>query len=254
MDLMTGLIVVGIVYFKMSGKTASVTSADFSQQKSEDKPKASDDLSSIKVFHKTDLQVPVGDKVVTVAYRETKCDEAKSDVLFLHGMSFKSETWVSKPLWTLQLLYKTGGFRAVAIDLPGFGDSPQAEVDPAAFMEAVIAKLQLNAPVIVSPSMSGTYSLPYLFKNVSNALSRSKGFVPVAPAGTDNYKTQFPDLMIPNLVIYGENDKRSGASSAKNFETIKQKTVVELAGARHACYMNKPDEFHKHLIDFLKKI
>jgi hypothetical protein len=32
-------------------------------------------------------------------------------------------------------------------------------------MEAVIAKLQLNAPVIVSPSMSGTYSLPYLFKS-----------------------------------------------------------------------------------------
>jgi pimeloyl-ACP methyl ester carboxylesterase len=54
-----------------------------------------------------------------VAYRETKCEEAKLDVLFLHGRSFKSEVWVSKPLWTLQLLYKTGGFRAVAIDLPG---------------------------------------------------------------------------------------------------------------------------------------
>ena len=33
-------------------------------------------------------------------------------------------------------------------------------------MEAVIATLELNAPVIVSPSMSGGYSLPYLFKSM----------------------------------------------------------------------------------------
>lgn len=54
-----------------------------------------------------------------MAYRETADDNPRLDVLFLHGMSFKSLTWVSKPVWTLQLLYKTGGYRAVAIDLPG---------------------------------------------------------------------------------------------------------------------------------------
>ena len=40
------------------------------------------------------------------------------DVLFLHGHAFKSETWVTKPMWSLQILSKLG-YNVVAIDLPG---------------------------------------------------------------------------------------------------------------------------------------
>ena len=37
-------------------------------------------------------------------------------------------------------------------------------VDPATYLEVVIKELKLKKPVIVSPSMSGGFSLPYLFK------------------------------------------------------------------------------------------
>lgn len=259
--IILGLIVVGIVYFKMSGR-GSPDVAEFAQQQAKDTEKqeqapqvkgAGSDLEKVSVKHVKDLKVKVGDKEVIVAYRETVSDSVKLDVLFLHGMKFKSETWASSPVWTLQLLFKTGGFRAVAIDLPGFGDSPKADVDPAAFIEAVISTLKLNAPVIVSPSMSGGFALPYLFKDPANVLSRSRGYVPVAPVGTDNYKPdQYKALKIPTLVIYGEKDTGIGATAKKNLENLPNRTVVPLPGAGHACYMDKPDEFHKHFLEFLK--
>lgn len=40
----------------------------------------------------------------------------RAEVVFLHGKAFNSHTW--EQLGTLQLLSK-GGYRAVAIDLPG---------------------------------------------------------------------------------------------------------------------------------------
>ncbi|XP_053381466.1 protein ABHD14A-like isoform X2 [Mercenaria mercenaria] len=242
----------------MSKRTAPTANVDLGQRspsKDTEKAQASkdstDDLKSITVTHVTDLKVKVGDKEVTIAYRETKCDDAKLNVLFLHGQSFKSETWASGPMWTLQLLYKTGGFRAVAIDLPGYGDSPPAVVDGATLIQEVIHTLKLDKPVIVSPSMSGGFFLPYMFKDPENI----RGFVPVAPVGTNKYKPEeYKKLKIPTLVIYGERDKHRGAMSRNVLENLPEHTTVEVPGAGHACYMNNPDFFHKHFIEFLKSL
>ena len=46
----------------------------------------------------------------------------------------------------------------------GYGKSEVATVDQAPFIDAVIKELKLKKPVIISPSMSGSYSLPFLFK------------------------------------------------------------------------------------------
>ncbi|XP_053381475.1 putative protein-lysine deacylase ABHD14B isoform X2 [Mercenaria mercenaria] len=242
----------------MSGRTAPTANVELGQKSvSKDTEKAqtskdsTDDLKSITVKHVTDLKVKVGDKELTVAYRETNCEEAKLDVLFLHGMAFKSETWASDPVWTLQLLFKTGGFRAVAIDLPGYGDSPQADVDKALFIQAVIDTLKLNKPVIVSPSMSGGFSLPYLFKYPGSV----RGFVPVAPVGTGDFTPEdYKKLKIPTLVIYGEKDKRLGVDSKKNLENLPERTIVEVPGAGHPCYIDNPEFFHEFFIKFLKSL
>ena len=45
-------------------------------------------------------------------------DSPKFDILLLHGMRFKSETWACDPVWTLQLLHALG-YRVVALALPG---------------------------------------------------------------------------------------------------------------------------------------
>ena len=47
-------------------------------------------------------------------------DSLPQSVLLLHGASFKAETW--RQIGTLDILPKEG-YHAVAVDLPGFGDS-----------------------------------------------------------------------------------------------------------------------------------
>ena len=47
----------------------------------------------------------------------------------------------------------------------GYGRStPSVRVDPSRYMGELIKVLRLNRPIIVSPSMSGGYSLPYIFQ------------------------------------------------------------------------------------------
>lgn len=59
--------------------------------------------------------------------------------------------------------------------------------DKGMFLEKLISTLKLKSPVIISPSMSGSYSLPYLFKDPSAVKQRSRGFVPVAPVHTKEF-------------------------------------------------------------------
>lgn len=56
-----------------------------------------------------------------------------------------------------------------AVDLPGFGDSgtsSESVLDKPAFLEALIQELTPDkAPIVVSPSMSGAFSVPLFVKN-----------------------------------------------------------------------------------------
>ncbi|XP_063502375.1 putative protein-lysine deacylase ABHD14B isoform X2 [Symphalangus syndactylus] len=111
--------------------------------------------------------------------------QARFSVLLLHGIRFSSETWQN--LGTLHRLAQAG-YRAVAIDLPGLGRSKEAaapapigELAPGSFLAAVVDALELGPPVVISPSLSGMYSLPFLTAPGSQLL----GYVPVAPICTD---------------------------------------------------------------------
>ena len=59
--------------------------------------------------------------------------------------------------------------------------------DTALFLQDLINALKLEKPVIISPSMSGSYSLPFLINEPEEWADRSKGFVPVAPIFTDKF-------------------------------------------------------------------
>ncbi|XP_067907438.1 protein ABHD14A isoform X2 [Heterodontus francisci] len=110
------------------------------------------------------------------------------EVLLLHGQAFNSKTW--EGLGTLNLLAQQG-YRAVAVDLPGFGNTPHMETgkvdkDRADFLLAFLNSVGLQTPVLVSPSMSGRFSIPFLmFQN-----QRLKGFIPIAPVGTSQYSAE----------------------------------------------------------------
>nr|XP_030723190.1 protein ABHD14B isoform X1 [Globicephala melas] len=106
-------------------------------------------------------------------------------VLLLHGIRFSSETWQN--LGTLHRLAQAG-YWAVAIDLPGLGRSKEAtapapvgELVPSSFLATVVDALDMGPPVVISPSLSGMYSLPFLVAPGSQI----RGYVPVAPICTD---------------------------------------------------------------------
>lgn len=174
-------------------------------------------------------------------------------MVLLHGQAFTSKTW--EELGTLSLL-ASSGYQALALDLPGYGNSPDSEsvksdqsrVD---LLKRFLEALGVRAPVLLSPSMSGHYALPFLQRHSSQL----HGFVPIAPVGTRGITPQqYHDIQTPTLIIYGELDTNLGAQSHKNLIQLPNHTVVKLAGARHACYMDKPREFHRALLDFLSKL
>uniref|UniRef100_A0A670ILS0 Protein ABHD14A n=1 Tax=Podarcis muralis TaxID=64176 RepID=A0A670ILS0_PODMU len=179
-------------------------------------------------------------------------------VIFLHGQSFNSKKW--EELGTLALLSENG-YRAIAIDLPGENKLQGETALPiflgyilsgrVAFLQQVFKELGLQQPVLISSSMSGRYSIPFLLASGEQL----KGFVPIAPVGTKDFTTQqYQQVKIPTLIIYGERDTGLGTQSLQSLQQIPKSRVVMLLGAGHACYLDKPQEFHKALLNFLGEL
>jgi pimeloyl-ACP methyl ester carboxylesterase len=166
-------------------------------------------------------------------------------VLLLHGARFHSGTW--KQLGTLDRLAKEG-FRAIALDLPGYGASkPGPPLDLAQF----VADAKLEKPVVLAPSMSGDVALPF----VTAHPDRVAGFVAVAPVGLPSYESALRKLALPTLIVWGEKDEVVPVAQAKALHGwVKDSQLVILSGARHPCYLDRPDEFHTALVAFLKSV
>jgi abhydrolase domain-containing protein 14 len=174
--------------------------------------------------------------------------EAGPSLLLLHGAAFDSGTW--EKLGTLALLSEAG-FRAVAVDLPGFGGSKQAHADPDDFLEKLLPALHLERPVIVSPSMSGRFSLPFVLAHPE----RVAGFVPVAPVGAVAYAGRLHGSPVPALVVWGERDTVFPSSQAQPLaDAFAEATVLLLPGARHPAYLDQPERFHRELVAFARRV
>ncbi|XP_041810744.1 protein ABHD14B [Chelmon rostratus] len=190
-------------------------------------------------------------------YRQSEpaSGEAKMSVLLLHGIRFTSENWLS--IGTLDTLAKAG-CRAVAIDLPGLGRSkaakalaPIGELNPAGFLKEVCEQLNLSSVVLISPSLSGSYSLPFLFQH--QALVRA--YIPVAPICSDKFTAeQYQSVKVPTLIVYGDQDTELGELSLSNLRNLANHSVVVMKGAGHPCYLDDPDTWHKALTDFLNTL
>ncbi|XP_074054204.1 putative protein-lysine deacylase ABHD14B [Macrotis lagotis] len=187
-------------------------------------------------------------------YREAQPASGQTprpSVLLLHGIRFSSETWLK--LGTLDKLAQAG-YRAVGIDLPGLGHSKEAvaptpigELAPSSFLQAVLEALQLGPTVLVSPSLSGMYALPFLISPSSQLC----GYVPVAPICTDKVSpADYGRVKTPTLIVYGDQDPM-GESSLKHLQQLPNHQVMVMTGAGHPCYLDRPDEWHSGLLDFL---
>ncbi|XP_071351712.1 putative protein-lysine deacylase ABHD14B [Trachinotus anak] len=187
-------------------------------------------------------------------YRQSEpaTGEVRMSVLLLHGIRFSSENWLS--IGTLETLAKVG-CRAVAVDLPGLGRSksaeapaPLGELGPAGFLKEVCEHLNLSPVVVISPSLSGMYSLPFLLQH--QALVRA--YIPVAPICTDKFTAeQYQSVKVPSLIVYGDQDTQLGEASLRNLSNLANNSVVVMKGAGHPCYLDDPDTWHKALTAFL---
>ncbi|XP_077133132.1 putative protein-lysine deacylase ABHD14B [Ranitomeya variabilis] len=204
-------------------------------------------------------ETPVQDGSITVLgqklfYREAAPapHSSRPPVLLLHGIRFSSKTWLE--LGTLQKL-AAAGYRAVAIDLPGLGcssdataPSPLGEPAPPGFIQDVLDALNLAPAVIVSPSLSGMYSLPFVLNNPQ----RVAAYVPVAPICTDKFTAQdYGRGQFPALIVYGDGDEQMGEMSLHNLRNLPNSQVFCMKGAGHACYLDDPDAWHRRLLEFL---
>lgn len=169
-------------------------------------------------------------------------------VLLLHGGRFSAETW--RELGTLDLLAREG-YRALALDLPGRGRSEDSDTPPAKFLSALIPLISEHPMVVVSPSMSGRFSLPL----VAERPFELAGFVPVAPVGIPTYLERLEGSKVPTLILWGGDDQMIPLEQGRQLSrAMPNSHLVVLEGASHPCYLDRPLAFHRELLQFLDSL
>ncbi len=167
-------------------------------------------------------------------------------VVFLHGASFSAQTW--QEIGSLEILAKNG-YRAIAVDLPGCGESESVSTGSLQeFIKEFLTKLGLILPILIAPSMSGGYSLPFIVQHQE----KLRGFVPIATVGVSRLAEQLKNVTTPTLVIWGSKDPLISPTQADVLTEIMpnaKKVIIE--GAGHACYLSATEQFHKHLMNFI---
>ncbi|KAL1473762.1 hypothetical protein MTO96_038488 [Rhipicephalus appendiculatus] len=175
---------------------------------------------------------------LTVFYQEVNPQGAYANisVLMLHGAAFKSQTWYDLgTLGNLGLM----GYRVVAIDIPGYGNSPSGTIpDKAAFVQHLLTALHLNDPVIVR---CNTGDAPV---DVSQVYAPLRAYVP-------NPVPNLSCIKVPTMVVFGEHDR--GSSSAI-LNLLPNSVAVEIPNGRHPAYLDDPKLWHQALYNFLLRL
>ncbi|MDH3359800.1 MAG: alpha/beta hydrolase [Desulfobulbaceae bacterium] len=168
------------------------------------------------------------------------------DILLLHGKKFEAETW--RDLRTLHELAEAG-FHAVALDMPGYGKSPEAEMGNEYVLRAFIQVEQLDRPILLGPSMGGKIALEF-------ALAHPQlvgGLILVGAVGIEEYKDRLSEIKKPTLLVWGSNDTISPPANGELLaQEIENSKLVIIDNAPHPCYLEQPDLWHDELINFLR--
>ncbi len=166
-------------------------------------------------------------------------------VLLLHGMKFNAATW--QDLGSLDVL-ASAGYHPVALDMPGFGESPACQAEQDQVLSSFISQGELNRPVLVGPSMGGRIALEFAL-NHPGILG---GLILVGAVGVEENQARLSQLDLPVLLLWGGDDQISPlVNSDILLESVSGAKRVVFAGAPHPCYLDQPDLWHAAVLDFL---
>jgi len=170
--------------------------------------------------------------------------QSKQAVVLLHGASFSSATW--QEIGTLEAL-ASAGYQAVAVDLPGFGQSESASMSPEKWMSELFDRLGVGSPILLAASLSGEYALPF----ITSHPGRIAGFVAVAPVGLSSHRENLHSITAPVLAVWGENDNLIPISDAGLLvNEVTNGELIVIPNGTHAPYMSEPDLFNQRLLEF----
>lgn len=187
----------------------------------------------------------------------------KPTIVLFHGYSFSLDDWLR--IGTLRVL-ASHGYRAVGIDLP-FGissksdklDRDEASDHIATMLQRIMIELrvldqrkQADKVVIIGPSMGGRLALLFALEH-ANELA---GLVLIAPSLSGISEESLHKMKVPSLLVWGERDNVLPATVHANRakSILPRSKLVVITGARHPAYLDKTEEFHELLLDFLEEI
>ena len=192
--------------------------------------------------HIVEERIPVRDTEIH-CLRETSGQ--RGDVVLLHGAKFSSATW--RELGTLNVLAEAG-YRVLALDMPGYGDSPASSAPAEAVLQEILQSRAPEGAVMVGPSLGGRYCLDLYFSSPKGI----RGLVLVGTVGVTTYRERFREIDVPCLLVWGGEDSVSPPDNAYFLEReIPRAELVVLQGAPHPCYLDRPEEWHERLLAFL---
>ena len=171
-------------------------------------------------------------------------------VLLLHGMRYSARNW--EELGTLRLLGERG-YRALALDWPGYGATPawDGAPDAATLLGRVIDDVGANGELgarriaLLGASMGGGFA----FELLAHAPERVAAFVAIAPAGSGTFAPA--SWSTPTLLVWGEKDAVLPPSTGEALAQRLGARLEILPGAGHAAYLEQPERFHALLLEFL---
>lgn len=167
------------------------------------------------------------------------------DVLLLHGMSFRADTW--KELGTLDAL-GAAGYDVVAADMPGFGETEKCGMGPDKAVAGLIEKLGLDRPVLVGPSMGGRIALNFALDHPEMV----GGLVLVGCVSVEENRDRLKTIEVPTFIVWGSKDHIAPLSNAELLKSeVNGSKLLVIEGAKHPAYLDAPELWHAELIKFL---
>jgi abhydrolase domain-containing protein 14 len=185
-------------------------------------------------------------------------DYSKSVVLLFHGFSFSLDVWTETGT---DLILSDHGFPYLAIDLPKGKASKSDKFskknfsDYVPFLNKVLSHfvdLEKSKFVFIGASMGGGFALAYALQHPE----RISALVLIAPSLSGISEDSLAELNVPTLLVWGERDNIFPVEEygKRLKEILPASKLLIIKGARHAAYLDRPQEFHDLLTDFLEEI